>query len=90
MLKHPLNIVCLGIFLRIRGHVDSGKSTFVGALLSGIGLIPERTLKKLYKSFIIRNLIEAKKIKKESFFLAWNTDETSQERKRCDLNSPGE
>ncbi|KAF0992488.1 hypothetical protein HZS_4643, partial [Henneguya salminicola] len=65
--KKRLNIVVIG-------HVDSGKSTLIGNLMSKLGLVSQ---KKLH-----RNKIDSEKIGKGSFYLAWNTDELPQERER--------
>ncbi|KAF7719833.1 Uncharacterized protein PECH_007781 [Penicillium ucsense] len=56
------------------GHVDAGKSTLMGRLLADQGAIDRRTLDK-YK-------IEAEKIGKGSFALAWVLDQGSEERAR--------
>ncbi|GAD96109.1 elongation factor Tu GTP binding domain protein [Paecilomyces variotii No. 5] len=56
------------------GHVDAGKSTLMGRLLSDLNAVDQRTLEKYRK--------EAEKIGKGSFALAWVLDQSSEERAR--------
>lgn len=56
------------------GHVDHGKSTLMGRLLTDLKVVDQRTIDKY------RN--EASKIDKSSFALAWVMDSTAEERER--------
>ena len=58
--------------LVVAGHVDAGKSTLVGNLLSKVGVVSKRVLHKYAN--------ESKAVGKASFHLAWVMDETSSER----------
>lgn len=60
--------------LVIVGHVDAGKSTIMGHLLSLMGMVSKKNMHK--------NEVEAKKAGKASFLYAWVLDETEEERKR--------
>ncbi|KAK9115025.1 hypothetical protein Syun_021822 [Stephania yunnanensis] len=60
--------------LAIVGHVDSGKSTLSGRLLSLLGQISQKDMHKYEK--------EAKLIGKGSFAYAWAMDESVEERER--------
>ncbi|KAK9091356.1 hypothetical protein Sjap_024533 [Stephania japonica] len=60
--------------LAIVGHVDSGKSTLSGRLLSLLGQISQKDMHKYEK--------EAKLIGKGSFAYAWALDESVEERER--------
>lgn len=62
------------INLAIIGHVDHGKSTAIGHLLTNVGAVPERKLEEY------RN--EAKDIGRESWMYAWVLDKLKEERKR--------
>ncbi|KAJ7591091.1 P-loop containing nucleoside triphosphate hydrolase protein [Mycena floridula] len=63
--KEHLNIVFVG-------HVDAGKSTMGGNLLFLTGMVDKRTMEKYEK--------EAKECGRESWYLSWALDSTSQER----------
>jgi hypothetical protein len=56
----------------VAGHVDAGKSTLVGSLLSIRGEISQRTIRKFEK--------QSQEIGKGSFALAWVMDESTAER----------
>ncbi|KAF9614095.1 hypothetical protein IFM89_015357 [Coptis chinensis] len=60
--------------LAIVGHVDSGKSTLSGRLLSLLGKISPKEMRKYEK--------EAKSQGKGSFAYAWALDESAEERER--------
>ncbi|KAH9417478.1 HBS1-like protein [Dermatophagoides pteronyssinus] len=60
--------------LVIAGHVDAGKSTIMGHLLSLLGNVSKKHMHK--------NETEAKKLGKSSFMYAWVLDETDEERNR--------
>ena len=66
-LKSHLNIVFIG-------HVDAGKSTMGGNLLYLTGMVDKRTLEKYER--------EAKEAGRESWYLSWALDSTSQEREK--------
>jgi peptide chain release factor subunit 3 len=63
--KEHLNIVFIG-------HVDAGKSTMGGNLLFLTGMVDKRTMEKLER--------EAKEAGRESWYLSWALDSTTQER----------
>ncbi|KZV60776.1 eukaryotic polypeptide chain release factor 3 [Peniophora sp. CONT] len=63
--KEHLNIVFIG-------HVDAGKSTMGGNLLFLTGMVDKRTMEKYEK--------EAKEAGRESWYLSWALDSTTQER----------
>ncbi|VDC02078.1 unnamed protein product [Peniophora sp. CBMAI 1063] len=63
--KEHLNIVFIG-------HVDAGKSTMGGNLLYLCGMVDKRTMEKYEK--------EAKEAGRESWYLSWALDSTTQER----------
>nr|CAG4714951.1 unnamed protein product [Naegleria fowleri] len=65
--KKRINVVIIG-------HVDAGKSTLMGHILTKMGYIPEKTLHKFKK--------ESVEIGKSSFHFAWVMDEHEEERKR--------
>ena len=54
------------------GHVDAGKSTMGGNLLYLTGMVDKRTLEKYER--------DAKEIGRDSWYLSWALDSTSQER----------
>jgi peptide chain release factor subunit 3 len=56
------------------GHVDAGKSTMGGNILYLCGMVDKRTLEKYEK--------EAKEAGRESWYLSWALDSTSQEREK--------
>jgi elongation factor 1-alpha len=60
--------------LAVIGHVDHGKSTFVGRLMFETGAVPAHLIEK-YKA-------EAKEKGKESFAFAWVMDSLKEERER--------
>ncbi|KAJ1674785.1 hypothetical protein EV182_002566, partial [Spiromyces aspiralis] len=60
--------------LIIVGHVDAGKSTLMGHLLSLLREIDERTMRKYMR--------ESEQIGKGSFAFAWALDSTEEERER--------
>lgn len=64
----------LHLNLIIAGHVDAGKSTIIGHLLSLLGNVSQKIMHK--------NENEAKKAGKASFMYAWILDVTEEERKR--------
>jgi peptide chain release factor subunit 3 len=63
--KEHVNIIFIG-------HVDAGKSTLGGAILYVTGMVDQRTLDK-YKR-------EAKELGRETWYLSWALDLTSEER----------
>ncbi|CAE6471626.1 unnamed protein product [Rhizoctonia solani] len=63
--KQHLNVVFIG-------HVDAGKSTMGGQLLYLSGMVDKRTMEKYER--------EAKEAGRESWYLSWALDSTSQER----------
>ena len=65
--KEHLNIVFIG-------HVDAGKSTMGGNLLFMTGMVDKRTMEKYEK--------EAKEAGRESWYLSWALDSTTQERSK--------
>lgn len=62
------------INLVFAGHVDHGKSTLVGRLLYELGKIPEQTLVRLRR--------HAEALGKETFYFAFYTDRSLEERQR--------
>ncbi|GAA6012721.1 hypothetical protein JCM10207_005337 [Rhodosporidiobolus poonsookiae] len=66
-IKPHLNIVFIG-------HVDAGKSTMGGNILYLCGMVDKRTLEKYER--------EAKEAGRESWYLSWALDSTSQEREK--------
>jgi len=60
--------------LAVIGHIDHGKSTFVGRLMYDAGAVPAHIIEK-YKE-------EAKQKGKESFAFAWVMDSLKEERER--------
>lgn len=66
-LKPHVNIVFIG-------HVDAGKSTMGGNILYLTGMVDKRTLEKYER--------EAKEAGRESWYLSWALDSTSQEREK--------
>lgn len=56
------------------GHVDAGKSTLGGSLLYCTGMVDERTMDKYKK--------EAKEAGRETWYLSWALDLTSEERSK--------
>ncbi|KAK0075134.1 hypothetical protein PV325_007317, partial [Microctonus aethiopoides] len=62
------------LHLVVVGHVDAGKSTLLGRLLSDSGQISSRLIHKYQQ--------ESKKVGKQSFAYAWVLDETGEERDR--------
>ena len=60
--------------LAVIGHIDHGKSTFVGRLMYDAGAVPAHIIEK-YKA-------EAKQKGKESFAFAWVMDSLKEERER--------
>lgn len=66
-IKPHVNIVFIG-------HVDAGKSTMGGNILFLCGMVDKRTLEKYEK--------EAKEAGRESWYLSWALDSTSQEREK--------
>lgn len=60
--------------LAVIGHIDHGKSTFVGRLMYDAGAVPPHIIEK-YKE-------EAKQKGKESFAFAWVMDSLKEERER--------
>lgn len=69
-IKPHLNIVFIG-------HVDAGKSTMGGNILFLCGMVDKRTMEKYEK--------EAKEAGRESWYLSWALDSTSQEREKVRL-----
>ncbi|KAF8192437.1 eukaryotic polypeptide chain release factor 3 [Pholiota molesta] len=63
--KEHLNIVFIG-------HVDAGKSTMGGNLLYLTGMVDKRTMEKYER--------DAKEAGRESWYLSWALDSTTQER----------
>ncbi|EPE05015.1 eukaryotic peptide chain release factor gtp-binding subunit [Ophiostoma piceae UAMH 11346] len=63
--KEHVNIIFIG-------HVDAGKSTLGGSILYATGMVDQRTLDK-YKR-------EAKDMGRETWYLSWALDLTSEER----------
>ncbi|KAK4048101.1 translation termination factor GTPase eRF3 [Microbotryomycetes sp. JL201] len=66
-LKPHVNIVFIG-------HVDAGKSTMGGNILYLCGMVDKRTLEKYER--------EAKEAGRDSWYLSWALDSTSQEREK--------
>ncbi|KDQ29002.1 hypothetical protein PLEOSDRAFT_1054926 [Pleurotus ostreatus PC15] len=66
-MREHLNIVFVG-------HVDAGKSTMGGNLLFLTGMVDKRTMEKLER--------EAKEAGRESWYLSWALDSTTQERSK--------
>lgn len=62
------------INMAIIGHVDSGKSTLMGHLLTKLGHIDQRQIRKNEK--------QCDEIGKASFHFAWVMDQDEEERKR--------
>jgi Elongation factor Tu GTP binding domain len=58
------------------GHVDAGKSTLGGQLLYLTNMVDKRTLEKYER--------EAKEAGRESWYLSWALDSTTQERSKVD------
>ncbi|XP_022832669.1 eukaryotic peptide chain release factor GTP-binding subunit ERF3A-like [Spodoptera litura] len=54
------------------GHVDAGKSTIGGQIMSLMGIVDQRTLKKYEK--------EAREKSRESWYLSWALDTNQEER----------
>ena len=65
--KPHMNIVTIG-------HVDHGKSTFIGRLLFDTGNVPEQEMRKLEE--------KAKELKKDTFKFAFLMDSVKEERER--------
>ncbi|KAI0533087.1 P-loop containing nucleoside triphosphate hydrolase protein [Xylaria digitata] len=65
--KEHINIIFIG-------HVDAGKSTLGGSILVSTGMVDQRTLEKYKK--------EAKDLGRESWYLSWALDLTSEERSK--------
>ena len=65
--KEHVNIIFIG-------HVDAGKSTLGGSILYATGMVDQRTLDK-YKR-------EAKDMGRETWYLSWALDLTSEERSK--------
>jgi len=65
--KPHINIVTIG-------HVDHGKSTFIGRLLFDTGNVPEQEMRKLEE--------KAKELKKDTFKFAFLMDSVKEERER--------
>ncbi|KAK1832496.1 putative translation release factor erf3 [Podospora conica] len=65
--KEHVNIIFIG-------HVDAGKSTLGGSILYVTGMVDQRTLDK-YKR-------EAKEMGRETWYLSWALDLTSEEREK--------
>ena len=70
--KPHVNIVFIG-------HVDAGKSTMGGNILYLCGMVDKRTLEKYER--------EAKEAGRESWYLSWALDSTSQEREKVRFRS---
>ncbi|KAK4055436.1 translation termination factor GTPase eRF3 [Microbotryomycetes sp. JL221] len=66
-IKPHVNVVFIG-------HVDAGKSTMGGNILYLCGMVDKRTLEKYER--------EAKEAGRESWYLSWALDSTSQEREK--------
>ena len=62
------------INLVFAGHLDGGKSTLVGRMLYELGRLPEQTISRLRR--------HAKAAGKETFFYAFNSDRSLEERER--------
>lgn len=71
--KPHVNIVFIG-------HVDAGKSTMGGNILYLCGMVDKRTLEKYER--------EAKEAGRESWYLSWALDSTSQEREKVRFSQP--
>lgn len=72
--KAHVNIVFIG-------HVDAGKSTLGGQLLYLTDMVDKRTMEKYER--------EAKEAGRESWYLSWALDSTTQERaKVCPFSLP--
>ena len=56
------------------GHVDAGKSTLGGQLLYLTGMVDKRTMEKYER--------EAKDAGRETWYLSWALDSTTQERSK--------
>jgi peptide chain release factor subunit 3 len=65
--RKPVNIIFIG-------HVDAGKSTISGSILLKTGMIDERTIEKYQRL--------AKTNNRESWFIAYITDENEEEREK--------
>ncbi|MCK5322332.1 MAG: translation elongation factor EF-1 subunit alpha [Candidatus Aenigmarchaeota archaeon] len=65
--KPHINVVTIG-------HVDHGKSTFIGRLLFDTGNVPEQEMRKLEE--------KAKELKKDTFKFAFLMDSVKEERER--------
>lgn len=65
--RKPVNVIFIG-------HVDAGKSTISGNILYKSGMIDERTIEKYQRL--------AKANNRESWFIAYITDENEEERER--------
>ena len=65
--KEHVNIIFIG-------HVDAGKSTLGGSILYTTGMVDERTMDKLRR--------EAKEAGRETWYLSWALDLTSEERSK--------
>lgn len=65
--KEPVNIVFIG-------HVDAGKSTIGGHILYLTGMVDQRTLEKYER--------ESKDLNRESWYLSWALDTSSEERQK--------
>ncbi|EHA49034.1 eukaryotic peptide chain release factor GTP-binding subunit [Pyricularia oryzae 70-15] len=65
--KEHMNIIFIG-------HVDAGKSTLGGSILYVTGMVDQRTMDK-YKR-------EAKELGRETWYLSWALDLTSEERSK--------
>jgi len=66
-IRKPCNIIFIG-------HVDAGKSTISGSILLKTGMIDERTIEKYQRL--------AKANNRESWFIAYITDENEEEREK--------
>ncbi|KAK3332103.1 eukaryotic peptide chain release factor GTP-binding subunit [Cercophora scortea] len=65
--KEHVNIIFIG-------HVDAGKSTLGGSILYATGMVDQRTMDKFKR--------EAKDMGRESWYLSWALDLTSEERSK--------
>ncbi|KAI1208270.1 uncharacterized protein F4807DRAFT_432246 [Annulohypoxylon truncatum] len=65
--KEHINIIFIG-------HVDAGKSTLGGSILYATGMVDQRTMDKYKK--------EAKDLGRETWYLSWALDLTSEERSK--------
>lgn len=65
--KEHVNIIFIG-------HVDAGKSTLGGSILYSTGMVDERTMDKLRR--------EAKDAGRETWYLSWALDLTTEERSK--------